>query len=176
MPPPGQIPLVQKNLKLHPSLVVLDVVPLPSLPQLLAEVQEFLPLPSSSCLSSFFFSIDSKRFLHVSECDIVPQPSQRGEPGVTPVLIHPSLCNVLSSYHRIPDRTVRLGIRRSTHDAIQGVFAVTVTLWQPIDRSAVPDPRESPEQMFTPSALLCQPKLPAPIAVRRDSRDDLLSL
>ena len=64
------------------------------------------------------------------------------------MLIDPSLCDVLSSYHRIPDCTIRLGIRRSTHDAIQSVLAEVVTLWQSINRSAAPDFRKSTEQMF----------------------------
>ena len=50
----------------------------------LAEVQGFLlPLPQAVCRAS------SSRFhqialLHASECVIVPRPSQRGQPGVTP--------------------------------------------------------------------------------------------
>ena len=40
-------------------------------------------LTSSSCLSSFFF-VASNLFLHFSECDIVPRPTQRGQPGATP--------------------------------------------------------------------------------------------
>ena len=65
------------------------------------------------------------------------------------MFIHPSLSDVLSPDLWILGRTIWLGIRRSAHDAIQSVFAVSVTLRQPIDRSAVPDSRESPEQMFT---------------------------
>ena len=64
------------------------------------------------------------------------------------MFIHPSLSDVLSPDLWILGRTVWPGIRRSAHDAIQSVFAVAVTLRQPIDRSAVPDSRESPEQMF----------------------------
>ena len=35
-----------------------------------------------------------------------------------------------------------------SHDAIQSVLVVAVTLRQPIDRSAAPDAREGPKQMF----------------------------
>ena len=73
------------------------------------------------------------------------------------MLIHPSLSDVRSSDLWILCCSFWFGIRRSAHDAIQSIFVVAVTLWQPIDRSAVSDSRESPEQMF-----ICQFSLTNP--------------
>ena len=73
------------------------------------------------------------------------------------MLIHPSLSDVRFSDLRILGCSFWFGIRRSAHDASQSIFAVAVTLWQPIDRSAVSDSRESPEQMF-----ICQFSLTNP--------------
>ena len=78
------------------------------------------------------------------------------------MLIHPSLSNVLSSDLWILGCSFWFGIRRSAHDAIQSVFAVTVTLWQPIDRPAVSDSRESPEQMFICQFSLTNPSSQLP--------------
>ena len=73
------------------------------------------------------------------------------------MLIHPSLSDVRSSYLWILCCSFWFGIRRSAHDAIQSIFVVAVTLWQPIDRPAVSNSRESPEQMF-----ICQFSLTNP--------------
>ena len=73
------------------------------------------------------------------------------------MLIRPSLSDVLSSDLWILGCSFWFGIRRSAHDAIQSIFAVAVTLRQPIDRSAVSDSREGPDQMF-----ICQFSLTNP--------------
>ena len=145
MPPPGQVPLVQKNSKLHPSLVALEVALHPSLSRLLAEVQEFLPLPTQAvCRASSF------QFLQIVSCTFQSVSSHHDlhSEGKLECSSNPSLSDVLSPDLWIPSHTVWLGVRWSAHDAIQSVFAVAVTLRQSIDRSAVPDSRESPEQMF----------------------------
>ena len=73
------------------------------------------------------------------------------------MLIHPSLSDVRSSDLWILYCSFWFGIRRSAHDAIQNMFVVAVTLWQPIDRPAISDSREGPEQMF-----ICQFSLTNP--------------
>ena len=93
-------------------------------------------------------------FLHVSECDIVPLHFTARTTRSDTVLVDPSLRDVLSPDLSIPGRTVLLGVRRSAHNAIQGVLAVAVTLWQPADRSAALDARECPSKCSSVSSIL----------------------
>ena len=61
------------------------------------------------------------------------------------MLIHPLLRDVLPPDDGVPGGAVWLGVRWGAHDAVQGVFAVAMTLRKPIDRPAAPDAHEGPE-------------------------------
>ena len=159
-----------RRTKLNPSLVALEVAPHPS-HSVSGGGSGILAASSSSRLSSFFFFNFIKSFpARFRVCHRTTTFTARTTWSNT-VFIHPSLTDVLSPDLWILGRTVWFEIRRSAHDAIQSVFAVAVTLRQPIDRSAVPDSRESPEQNVHLSTQFCQPRLPAPTVVRHDSRD-----
>ena len=118
-PRPDRMALVQTSLRLHQSSEVLVVAPLPS--HVLTSGGSAFFVASSTCLSSFFFPIASNLFLRVSECDIVP----RGGTPCSSTHLCVMYCLLTTGSLAAPSGLVC----RSAHNAIQGVFAVAVTLW-----------------------------------------------
>ena len=78
------------------------------------------------------------------------------------MLVDPSLRDALSPDLWIPGHTVWPGVRRSHHDAIQGVLVVAVALRQLIGRLAAPDAREGSKQMFIRQLHLANPRSQLP--------------
>ena len=85
------------------------------------------------------------------------------------MLIHPSLSDVLSSDLWILGCSFWFGIRRSAHDAIQSIFAVAVTLRQPIDRSDWQQEEEQKGDIST--SLLFQEQLFLSVLFRDSGRN-----
>ena len=79
----------------------------------------------------------SSQFHQIVPCALHRTPTFTTRANSNTVFIHPSLSDVLSPDLWILGRTFWLGIHWNTHIAIQSVFGVTLTLRQPIDRSAV---------------------------------------